>query len=748
MAMSHQPGAMGNYPSQTLGVYGAGGEARPVGTAQYTSGISNDDVYNRKVMEAAQLLGPPAKLEDSDPRSRFAREIILLPERWSGPNGTMLHNPYLTELVLFFEDPDMRDIIKLVAPPVVFLGNPVIRMKALYFNRAKVDQYTHTGVPRLVTRTWDQWDTAIPRVGLGGEFDEEMLGTPDGTQIIRDTIKQIQIAILDHCGIDCLEALLHARVQPNNFYSAQNLPVPASMAYDLMEDELWQWGCVTKLPYGLAKLCAFAQGRLKEQQGASADCVIMPPQIVDYMRYSRPELTDYDKRGPTGPERQEAGGRAVIAPQLGGLRMVSAPLIPGIDNAPPRNVLEQLRMIGEFFCMDAEWNSHVPRPEHPTVERIVPNAGAPGGRDIFHDPVGDAFGADTHPLILWHAGHPTQANLQQEYAVWNAGHDGPGGLLTRALTQNHGDAWRNHKLSRTIYVHDNGSDTMRGVTIDDVRRFFMKALHPRQNAMDHLPRKLVDGLRTTVNAATAQIAQFALSDFAWSDYHVLLMRPYMLYATSVFIYLKAGKETAQTHVGYGDARWGREATRKKALIHYTTYAGCVVTRPHNIWVANSAKLERYLLGGGVKLGHDLFPVLVAANTQAIGHNIDDAELARSAKFMGLTVDAFNQIIEPANQFNLSNIIEWQALYGFRRNAAGGGMMHNNYKQMQEFNCRVFRAHCEYARLNENGQVVDPRGNHELGYGHNGPFSYSGVGAARLGKGHAPYVQDPYHPGKM
>lgn len=706
-------GAFGQFPQNIPGAWGAGTGPLPPGSSLMTSGISNDPEYNRKVLEASSLLGPPPSTKDRDMRSNFPREIMLLPELWAGPNGEPLSNYYLTESVMFFEDEQMRGIISRMAPPAVFMGNPTVQMKVLYFNRAKVDQYTHTGTPRLVTRTLDQWNAAIPRVGLGAEFDEEMLGTKAGSQIIRDSIKQIQIAILDHCGIDALLALLNARVQPNNFYTAQQLPVPAGLAYDAMEPELEQWSCITKTEFGLAKLCTTAQYQIKMQQGDAPDTVIMPPDVADYLRYSRPELTDYNRQGPKGPDRQEAGANAVMQPQLGGLTVLSAPLIPGIDQGPPQDALVHMRMIGEMFYMDPEWNNHVQYAVNPPP--------------VEYGVAGMAFGvqneADRTAVLVDAA---TQANIDADL--------------------------RKQKAARTIYVHDNTSDTMQPITVAKVQAHFqwIMAQPLWANFMANHPI-VAQMIQIFAHTAAFQNAAPFLDPYGWLDYGVLLVRPNMVYATSVFIFAKSGRDTAESFIGFGDARWGRDATRKKALIHYTTYAGCVVKRPQNVWVANCVQIKKYLMGGGVTLGSDIFPVLIP-RLGAHGYDVNpppaggyapgvgDIIKARDRPFLGLRTDAFDGIFAETQDFMLSQVAAWQELYGFKKHV--DGILFNNYTQHQEFNCRVFRGPCEYAQF-KNNEIDDPRGNHVLGKGHWGPWAYDGVGAARVGKGPKPYVENPY-----
>lgn len=718
---AQRPGAMGNFPQHVPGAWGAGAESLPHGSASLTSGISPDAQYNQRVLEAAALLGPPPRLAETDPRARFPREIMLLPELWSGPDGTMVSNPYLTESVLFFEDEQMIEIIRRMAPPVVFLGNPTIRMKALYFNRAKVDMYTHTGVPRLVSRTFDQWDAAIPRVGLGGEFDEEMLGTKAGSQIIRDTIKQIQIAILDHCGVDCIMALLHARVQPMHFYGAHELPLPAALVYDHMQPELNHWGATTKNEFGIAKLCTFAKNQIKQQQGAEPDTVIMPPDVADYMRFSRPELTNYDRQGSKGTDRQERGGSAVLSPQLGGLSLLAAPLNPGLDQSPPQDLLLHLRMIGEMWLMDPDWHNHVPKVQVRPV----------------HVPAPIALADDR--------GNQAEVNARQaQIDEANAANAAMEQQLER------------EKAARTIYIHNADSDTMRPIHLQDVRNYFQSADWRARSdaAAAALEQVGLDGAARL--PAHLQGCPQAISDFcnedgdhmaAWRDFAVWLVKPSQLFATSVFIFAKSGGDTAKTHVGYGDARWGRDATRKKAIIHYTTYAGCVVQKPQNVWIANSARIEKYLMGGGNTLGRDIFPILVPTEAASARYNYaaDDLAKVRDRPVLGITTDAFTEVVstDDENEFRISTIQYWQAAYGFRRNVEGG-MLANNYKQHQEFNARVFQGHCEYAEVNENGLITRPRGNHILGKGHKGPWTYDGFMAALTGKGPTPYVQDPYN----
>ena len=733
-------GAFGQFPQNIPGAWGAGAGPLPPGSSLITSGISDDPVYNQKVLEASSLLGPPQSTQDRDMRSNFPREIMLLPELWAGPNGQPLSNYYLTESVMFFEDEQMRGIISRMAPAAVFVGNPTIQMKVLYFNRAKVDQYTHTGTPRLVTRTLDQWNAAIPRVGLGAEFDEEMVGTKAGSQIIRDSIKQIQIAILDHCGIDVLLALLNARVQPTNFYTAQQLPVPSALAFDAMEPELEQWSCLTKTEFGLAKLCTTAQYQIKMQQGAAPDTVIMPPEVADYLRYSRPELTDYNRQGSKGPDRQEAGANAVMQPQLGGLTVLSAPLIPGIDQGPPQDALIHLRMIGEMYFMDFDWNSHVNwGVQLPLV--VFDQAAAAGvGEVTNHANRAAIHTPDDIPALVAAVGAAAIGDRPAAQAALDA---------ARARRRAIDEDIAKQKAARTIYIHDNQSDTMQPVTIADIQAYLTGRIAAGGVWAAHNPA--VHMAEIFAHSAAPQAGGQHLDPYGWMDYGVLLVRPNMLYATSVFIFAKSGRETAETYIGFGDARWGRDATRKKALIHYTTYAGCVVKRPQNVWVANCVQIKKYLMGGGVQLGVDLFPILIPKpgaygydNNPPAGGGAPPGQMdlmyARHRQFLGLRVDAFDGIFSNPRDFVLSRTALWQDLFTFRKHL--DGMLMANYTQHQEFNCRVFRGPCEYALFKGN-QLDNPRGNHILGKGHWGPWAYDGVGAARLGKGPKPYVENPY-----
>lgn len=720
------PQAFGNFPVNQLGAYGAGQPYMPPGSNLQTSGFTKDADFNRRVEEAAKLLGPPPDLSDKDPRSRFPRELVLLPERWAGPDGSMQSNKYLTESVIFFHDDAMREIVSVLAPPVLFLGNPTMKMKQLTFNRAKVDKYTHTGVPRLVTFQWDTWDAAIPRIGLGAEFDEELIGLPEGTELIKNSIKQIQYAVIDHCGTEATYAFIHAHPQPQNFYEAQNLPVPREMAYQNMQPELEHWGIMQKTEFAVAKLATYAKKQIARQQGSAPDIVVTPSEVADYHRFSRPELTNYMRQGEKGPARQEQGGNAVMQPQLGGIRMIGAPLIPNEDMVP-RDPLVWPRMIGEKFLMDANVNPHVIRQNATQVE--------------------------------------AEANRQAADAL--------------RQTPEYQLAMRRLKVARTVYIHDNPSDTMKPITIAAIQGYFRRVIGAvgANPIPEDLPARLVEAFALllpnqaqradNVARAAQQPAQAALplpnpplpaaveealvmiQSFVadgnniedWDDYHVLLVRPYMLYRMAMFIFAKAGGETAETHIGYGDARWGHDATRKKAILHYTTYSGCVIKRPQNIWVANCVHAQGHLGGGGIRLGVDLFPILVPRGEFVQGYQQRDCDLISAEPFMGITADAFSGIIDDANAFVLSNVAVWQTFYEFRRNP--DGVMHNVYRGMQQFNARVFTAHMEFARVNEDGAVVAPRGQHVIGRGHWGPWSYDGVAMAREGKGHTPYVCDPY-----
>lgn len=644
------------------GGHGVGDPYLPQGSKLLTSGISADDAYNIREQEAALMLGPPPKLQEEDPRSRFPREITLLPERWSGPGGSPQYNKYLTQYTIFFQDEAMRELVRVMAPPALFIGNPVHQMKALYFNRPKVDKYTHTGVPRLVSYSWERWSAATARVGLGAEFDEEMIGTPEGTELIRNSIKQIQIAVIDHCGTELISALLAARPQPQNFYEAHELPVPNELAMRLFSTELEHWGIMQKTPHGLAKLAAYAQRQIELQQGSKSDVVIMPGSMATYLQYDRPELTNYMQAGPSGPARLEAGAPTVLNTQLSGLRVLPAPLLPESDDAPPRDPLDHLRMIGEFFRM--HWRPH----SHLKASLFTPQ------------------GAD-------------------------------------ALKQ-----------LRTIYVHDNVSDTMQPITIDMIIDFFTDIIAGNYaNKRPGVPREM----QARLAGEALKAANAFKNANGWMDYNVLLVRPHMLYSMSMFIFGKSGGETAETLVGYGDARWGRDATRKKALLHYTTYAGCIIKKPHNIWIANCVSNNGCIQGGGVELGIDLFPILVHKSD-----NRKDVALFERAQFMGVTSNAFTGIVDEPGDTCLSTIDDWARAYGFRKNAAAG-LMFNNYHGYQDRNARVFLGPFNHSTCDSDGNIRDPQGTHSYGKGHWGPYAYDNVGEARMGKGHTPYVVDPY-----
>lgn len=686
-AASTQPGALGNWPANQSGMYGAGLPAAPPGYNQITSTL--DPAYKAKLDEASRLLGPPPEIDNRDFRARFPRSIALLPELWAGKGGEPISNPYLTESIVFFMDDTMRELVLHMAPVQVFEGNPVVSMSVLYFNRAKVDEYMHLGVPRLVSHEWDSWSTSIQRHGLGGEFDEEVLGTKKGTELVRATIKQIQIAIMDYCGGNLIYKLLTARAQPRDFYEAHDLPLPnTQVAARMFEKELEMWGCMQKTPYALAKLAAYATDVVETAQGTKPDTVIMPKRTAEYVRFSRPELTMRSIAGDVGVARQEAGANAVMKPQLPGLTVLPAPLIPNSTGRNPYDPLVWIRQIGEFFVMDADWHEHIP---------------------------------------------------------W-------AGIANAAEKQ---------KKARSIFIHDNESDSIREISIDRVQKFLLTRLPPVYqsaciaiaNARANLARnpadavlqtaetKAVDDLRHLaggLDTAGNMILEFLLDH---SNYHVVLARPNMTYQMGCFIFAKSGGATATTHVGYGDARWGRDATRKMALLHYTGYAGVVVTRPNNVFVANCVDTVSYLRGGGVEFADNprnasLYPILVDKTKP------EDAHLAKYSSFMGLHAEAFKSLLRNPLDGVLSDIASWARLYDFKVNPTG--QMYNSYytRNYQAHNARVFRGPSWYPRLDVNGSIVDPMGNELPGRGHWGPFAYNGVGAARCGRGPTPWVRDP------
>ena len=762
------PGELGDHPAQSPGAYGAGSGTYHTGGNLMTSGISNDPVFNRKLLEAEQLLGPLPKMEETDPRSRFPRELTLLSDLWSGPGGMPRSNKYLAAAVIYFHDETMADLIRIMAPPVLFEGNPTMKMKYLYFNRAKVDQYTHTGTPRLVTYTWDTWDVAIQRHGLGAEFDEEAIGTPEGTELIRQSIKQIQYAILDFCGIDLINALLYCKPQPANFYEAHRLPLPTVMAMRAFEPELAHWGIMQKTEHGLAKLVSFARRQIELQQGEAPNAVIMPRGVADFMRFSRPELTDYIRKGPLGPARQEASGAAVMAPSLAGLTVIAAPLVPDVNNElPARDPLRQPRMIGEFWPMAANvadhlgqpWSRLVVRNGAPYTDSLRPRApGKPAGEEEDSES-GDSGGSSG--LSAPSAASELKLAVPKRAAAYDEDDDEDPEATQQALERAavylkdintpsvcpYGDKAAVKKTARSIWIHDNDSDNMVEMSIEKIQNFFKMAkelAEHKELTGDPRYADVPPGLTAALsdkNVMKHIVFRTTVEEFindsvaGWDDYHVLLVRPHMLYAMSCFIFAKSGGATADTHVGYGDARWGRDATRKKALIHYTTYAGAVVKKPQNVWIAHAVHADEYLDGGGVRLGVDIFPILIPRDRS----DIDEAIVHRKA-FFGLTEDAFTGVLDDSSELLLTTCRFWSDVYGFRRNASG--ILHTDFRNMQEHNARVFRAPFEYARVTV-PEMMDPRGNHSLGKGHWGPFAYDGVGAARLGRGPTPYVRDPY-----
>lgn len=360
MAAQASSMSLGAYPGQ--GTFENFRSGLPTGAtwSMPDGGRNKDGVFQENSLlkarydEAMLMTGPPEKTEKDDPRGPVPREIDMLPTIWE--NRRL---PKVQEILLMFRDVNLIRLLQRVAPiEIDFQGNPVKTMKQYMFHPGRPDEYTHTGVPRMVYHSFRQWDTAMSRRGEGLEMEAEFFGTREGSKIFQYSLERIQWDMMHSAGIDVINALIRTRPPPKDFYEAQRLPMPYDFLDRAVIPEIRDFGCLTKSKYGMMELVSDIKRIIRQAGGNAPEICILPEWFRDYVRTHTPSLTSFSERGERGPAAFDSNG--VLSVMLGGLEVIESPVIFADDPMQkPEEPLEADRVIGSHWYNTGNHLNHL-----------------------------------------------------------------------------------------------------------------------------------------------------------------------------------------------------------------------------------------------------------------------------------------------------------------------------------------------------------------------------------------------------
>ena len=151
----------------------------------------------------------------------------------------------------------------------------------------------------LMTQRMYSRQASLLRKGIAFEIENDFYQTAEGRASFIAYVRQGQIAVQETANLMCMDALLHAAVEDDN-YRKQNMTITDKTLREQFEYDRDNFAIVQKEVNGLEKANDDMSAEL-QKHGGYADAFIMDSEVKRYLKW-RPHSTEYWLAGYRGPD--------------------------------------------------------------------------------------------------------------------------------------------------------------------------------------------------------------------------------------------------------------------------------------------------------------------------------------------------------------------------------------------------------------------------------------------------------------
>ena len=238
------------------------------------------------------------------------------------------------------------------------------RWNTYTYEQGIADEIEQEGLARLLSNTKNEYGARMVRRGLAVKIEENFLRTPEGMMKYKLQIEQIATSILRTHELDIMLSLLQSPAT-----STIREKGDANQVYGLdlnikpderMKRQIDNFGMVNKNnEMGFTNLTAYLIGQMKHK-GVEPDCIIVPPNLINYYYATNPSLINYNKAGASSANARDiaVGGdmnsnTGIRRDEFNGLRVVDT-FVQRMTEGVQQSATELLtvpKQIGEYYPM-------------------------------------------------------------------------------------------------------------------------------------------------------------------------------------------------------------------------------------------------------------------------------------------------------------------------------------------------------------------------------------------------------------
>jgi hypothetical protein len=238
------------------------------------------------------------------------------------------------------------------------------RWNTYTFEMGIADEIEQEGLARLHSNTKTEHGARMVRRGLAVKIEENFYRTPEGMMKYRQQIEQMATSILRTHELDIMLSLLQSpavstvreKGDANQIYGLDLTIKPD----ERLKRQIDNFGMVNKNnDMGFTNLTAYLIGQMKHK-GVEPDCIIVPPNLINYYYATNPSLINYNKAGSSSSQARDiavGGGMnsntGIRRDDFNGLRVVDT-FVQRMTEGVQQSATELLtvpKQIGEYYPM-------------------------------------------------------------------------------------------------------------------------------------------------------------------------------------------------------------------------------------------------------------------------------------------------------------------------------------------------------------------------------------------------------------
>ena len=530
-----------------------------------------------------------------------------------------------------------------------------VRWMEIHFDSGLANQVETEGVARLYQHKKNKRGARAVRRGVACKVDSMFYATPEGRELWRKQILQLATIVQRTNEYDVLSTLLNC-VKRDPQFSRQGeigngnnvYGISDSTTYmDMLKQRVDWFGIVNKSPdsRGFSNMCTTLR-TIMRRRGVDVDALIVPPHLLGYYFYTKPDLWEGQMAGPSVDKNREIATE--LANEDTGLRQEKWQGLTLVDSYVQRmtdghgdgedvsDLLTVQRQIGEFYPMcTKDWfndfsdfknfgarsrNIRIFNEDH---SRMVNVKYSDAIRHCNAFTTGDNTSNTVEmldPKVFRGSGFTIEKTFG---SIKFDGDEQKTNMIFQMIGKSFEAQYSETQISEyttlsTELVDESPADeSTNSKDVKDAIKIAIQQIDPTVKLNGFLFKtestKGELGLRTYTNLfinalKTVRLTKnnlIRMSDAGlYVPFDFILCRPFMQYATSSVVMMKSGVETGETLIGQQKFEMTSNVADRTLYANYFYYGKAVVRDEKNVVVAPDVFIQSYIKGNNTTFIED------------------------------------------------------------------------------------------------------------------------------------------------